>query len=145
VVVLTQEGGIYLWKVILGAATPGPYVVHLFASDYQPQHTDTLATYAAIELVVSGYAPIQLVNPSTLWAITAVPYGAQAAYQQISWAFAGACTVYGYYVVESTNTWSVWAELFATPFVYGSSGGPFGLQLIPSQISCPFPEPLCPA
>jgi len=136
-VCLTQEGGGYLWQSMLGIVSPGAYYVGLYASNYAPQHTDRQATYAAIELVVSGYARIELVNPSVDWSIAPIALGSESTYLTLVWNFTAACTLYGYWMMDHTQTYSIWAELFATSYVYGAGGGGFGLVLAPQLVSCP--------
>jgi hypothetical protein len=142
--VLTQEGGVLCWKYILGFTPSAILHAHLFAAPHTPAHVDVYADYAAIECAASGYAPIPLVNPSVDWTLAPTAYGAQAAYITISWTFTSATTIYGYWLSDSSDTYSVLGELFASPFPYGGGGGTFTLQIPPSLISCPFPEPLCP-
>jgi hypothetical protein len=134
---VTQEGAIRIWQQILGISTIGYPYVHLFGSQHTPAHTDTEATYAAIELAAAGYAPILLGQPSANWTISAIGAGAQAVYLTVSWTFTAAATVWGYWLSDQTQTYSLWAEIFLSSFVYGSSGGPFTLQLQPWLASAP--------
>lgn len=135
--VATQEGCMALWQQLLGLYAIGNPVVRLLGQAYAPQHTDTLATYAPLEVVGAGYAPIQLANPRPNWQITPLPNGAQAAYPTLSWSFTAAVTVYGYWLNDATATYSLWAEAFASPFVFGPAGGVLNLTLPPTLTSQP--------
>lgn len=135
--VVTQEGAIRLWQQLLKIVDIGYPIVHLFGAAHTPAHTDTEATYAALELSVAGYAAIQLTQPGANWTIAAIGAGAQASYLVLNWTFTAGCSVYGYWLSDSTNTYSLWGEAFASPFVYGSSGGPLSLQLQPYLASNP--------
>lgn len=135
--VATQEGCSALWRQLLGLYAIGAPVVRLLGQAYLPQHTDTLATYAALEVQGSGYAPVQLANPFPNWQVTQLPNGAQAAYPVLSWSFTGPVSVYGYWLNDASGTYSLWAEALAQPFVLGASGGPFQLQLAPTLTSQP--------
>lgn len=135
---LTNEGAVLLWQDILGLASIGYPNVHLFGTAHVPAHTDTESTYAAIELPGGiGYAPIALTNPGVDWTLTPIGAGAQAAYLLLTWTLTGAASIYGYWLSDQTNTYSLWAEEFATPFIYGSGGGAFNLQLVPWMASAP--------
>jgi hypothetical protein len=136
-IVVTQEGASRLWLQVFGIASIGYPYVHLYSNNYSPQHTDTYSTYAPHELSGGGYSPIQLVNPSANWTIAAIGAGAQASYVMITWTFTGAQTLWGYWLSDGTNTYSLWAEQFASSFVYGSGGGTFLLQLQPWLASQP--------
>lgn len=132
--VATQEGCAALWQQILGIESIGLPNVHLVGRPHTPAPTDTYATYAAVELVVSGYAPKSLVNPAVDWTIAAVPTGAQAAYLTLSWSLGGACVVYGYWLSDAANQRSLWGEAFASPDTF-TAGGLFRLQLPPTLTS----------
>lgn len=136
-IVVTQEGASRLWLQMLGIANLGFPWVHLFANNYAPTHTDTYNTYSAMELVVGGYTPLQLVNPAANWTVAAISAGAQATYVTLTWTFTGACQFYGYWVADASNTYSIWAEAFSTPYVYTATGGPFNLLLQPWLASNP--------
>lgn len=136
-VVVTQEGALRIWSQIFGISSIGYPYLHLFSTQHTPAHGDTEATYAAIELVVSGYAPFALTQPPVNWSLAAIGAGAQATYTTVSWTFTAAATVWGYWLADQTNTYSLWAEVFPTSFVYGSQGGVFSLQLVPWLASYP--------
>jgi len=129
--VVTQEGALALWQQILdiGGGIGFP-VLHLLGASYAPLHTSTLANFAANELAVAGYAPVSLINPTTDWSLTPIGAGNQAQYLLITFTFTAACTIYGYYLSDSADSVSLWGEEFSTPFVYGTLGGSFGIQLI---------------
>ena len=136
--VLTQEGGNRLWKWILGIVAPVNPFVHLLGSYYNPLHTSTLSNFTANELpLASGYAPIQLVNPSSDWTLTGITAGEQATYNLLTWTFTGAKSVYGYYVSDDTDTVSIWGEVFGVYYTFPAGGGVFTLSLPPYLISCP--------
>lgn len=135
--VVTQEGGSALWKQILQITELGVPNVHLFGSAHEPAHTDTYATYAAIELAVAGYAPIPLADPATDWSIAPIPAGAKATYVAITWVFTAACAVYGYWLADASDTYSIFAEQFAAPYVFPTAGGTFPIVLPPTITSTP--------
>lgn len=135
--VLTQEGGVLLWQYLLGIVPPVPANVHLLGSSHQPTHADTMATLAAAELAVQGYTPIALARPSANWTLTAIINGGQASYVTLSWQLAAACTVYGYWLSDSANQTSLFAEAFAAPFVIPAGGDLFLLNLTPEFTSPP--------
>jgi hypothetical protein len=137
VIVVTQEGAIALWRAMLGIAPIGYPYVRLFGTAHTPAHGDTDSTYAAIELAVAGYAPIQLTSPAANWTLAPIGAGAQATYLTLAWSFGAACTVYGYWLDDGSHTYSLWAEAFPSPFVFGVSGGPLTLQLVPWLASWP--------
>jgi hypothetical protein len=136
--VATQEGCSRLWLQIWGITALGNPWVHLYGSSHTPAHTDTYSTYSAIELSSGGgYAAQQLTVPGTNWTIATVTAGAQATYITLTWTFTGAESVYGYWLGDSTNTYSLWAEQFAAAFVFPSTGGTFTLSLPPTLTSTP--------
>jgi len=141
---VTQEGAVFLVNVWTNVLPWRSWKIHLFGAGIIPAHTDTLALYAARELVAPGYAPIDLMGGSPPWTNGPYTYGATFQHDPVTWTFTGAATVYGYYLADQFGTWSIWSEIFGTPYVYGAAGGGFGIQLIPNLISCFFPEPLCP-
>jgi hypothetical protein len=64
-------------------------------------------------------------NPScstgTNWSIADNGSGtSQATYPTQNWTFAGAVTIYGYYVTDNGNTKVCWAELFSAPLNFGA-------------------------
>jgi hypothetical protein len=136
--VLTQEGASLCWSMIwdLGRDIGIPYC-HLFGSAHSPSHTDTQSTYAGIELIAGGYAPYPLVNASVRWTVAPIPPGAQAAYQTIVWSLTSACSIYGYWLSDQSDTYSLWGELFAVVYTYPSVGGVFQLALLPTLTSTP--------
>jgi hypothetical protein len=134
---VTQEGAEAIWQQIFAIASLGSPNVHLVGQPFTPAHSDTYSTYGSIELVVPGYAPIALNNPSSDWSIAPLNAGAQATYVQLNWTFSGACSVYGYWVANQANSLSLWSELFSSPVVFGSSGGQFPLILPPTLTSLP--------
>lgn len=135
--VLTQEGAFEIWSQILGISSIGYPWVHLYSALHAPAHTDTYATYGAIELAVGGYAPIQLASPATTWTIAPIGAGAQAVHLTISWLVTGACSIDGYWLADASNTYSLWAELFGVVYTYPAGGGTFQLTLPPWLASSP--------
>lgn len=126
---VTQEGASLLWQQILGLGSIGAPWVHLFVAPYVPQHADTYATYAALEVPLgNGYAPIQLTPPAVNWSIAPIGAGAQAQYQTIMWAFTAGTTVRGYWIADSTNSYSLWAENWGNPQFYPAAGGLLVMQ-----------------
>ncbi|HKV98064.1 MAG TPA: hypothetical protein VJR90_11340 [Gammaproteobacteria bacterium] len=137
-IVVTLEGAVALWRQILKIIDIGYPICHLFAMPHTAAHTDTEATYAAIEVPAGvTYAPIQLTQPPANWTFSSIGSGYQAQYLNLQWVFTGAVTVYGYWISDGTNTFSLWAETFAGQFTYGAGGGVFNLLLTPWLASWP--------
>lgn len=136
--VVTQEGAIALWKQLLGIAGIGYPYVRLFSSAHAPAHNDVQATYQAIELAVSGYAPYLLTAPATDWTVQSNADGAQVSYIPITWGLGAPCSIYGYWLEDQTHTFSLFAEQFPNPFVYTTGGGSFTLLLNAYLVSQPF-------
>lgn len=135
--VLTQEGALALWRQLLGISPGlGAPFVRLIGQPHTIVHTDTQATLAAAELSVSGYAPLQLTQPTPSWQLAPISAGAQAAYPVLNWSLGGACTVYGYWLCDVTSQYSLWGEIFDAAFPL-PGGGAFALQLQPTLISQP--------
>lgn len=136
--VLTQEGGLQLWKYLLGISPAIIPAVHLFGAAHSPAHTDTESTYAAIELAGGGgYAPISLSGPTVNWTLGKIPAGAQATYISISWTFTGTQNIFGYWLSDPANMYSLWAEAFAAEYQFPANGGVFTLVLPPTLTSQP--------
>jgi hypothetical protein len=135
--VLTQEGGLALWRQIL-QITPllGTPKVHLIGASHTVVHADTETTLAALELAASGYAPVGLVSGN--WTLAAIADGAQVNSTPINWTFTSAASVYGYWISDGSSTYSLFGETFANPFLYGPLGGTFTLQLSSYLVSQPF-------
>jgi hypothetical protein len=136
-VVLTQEGAMALWRQLLKIKDVGIPYVHLLGQAHSVVHADTIGSLQAVELVVAGYAPIQLTSPQTSWQLTTLAAGAQAQYPVVTWQLTAACTVYGYWLSDAAFQNSLWGETIASPIVLGPGGGPVQLQLMPTLISPP--------
>lgn len=135
--VVTQEGAAQLWFQILSISSIGYPWVHLFNTRLTPQHTDTYSTYSEHEIAITGYAPIQLTSPGANWTTSFIPAGAQTQHNTLSWLFTGGGTVDGFWLSDASNTYSLWAELFAVEYTYPLTGGTFQLTLPPWLASCP--------
>lgn len=135
--VLTQEGALLKQRTIIGLApVMGQPFLHLFSSAHNAAHTDTEATFAAIEAAVSGYSP-KLMSTGQ-WVLAPIADGAQMTYPLLTWNFLAAVTIYGYWLSDNSNTYSWLAETFANPFVFGPGGGTFSLQFVTYDVSQPF-------
>ncbi len=137
--ILTQEGGLLLWRYILQLLPPLPFKLHLLGQAVQPLHTWVEADFAAHELSVTGYAPYSLSNPAANWSFAPDPNGQQALNQAPMWTFAGACTVYGWWLSDSTSAVSVAGNQWQDGYPFGPAGGSFFVSLNPSLVSgiCP--------
>ena len=136
--VLTQEGASTLWKWVLGITPLNTPNCHLFGEAFTPQHIDTEATFAAYELPrAAGYAPIALATPAEDWTISPISQGAQAVYYPLLWMLTAQVTIYGYWLSDFSNTYSLWAEEFEDPFPLPFGGGYFSLILPPQMVSLP--------
>lgn len=137
-IVLTEEGGQVLWNTILGL-TPAAGLprVHLLGANHAIAHSDTETVLVASEASGAGYAPI-LVSPAASWVVATLADGAQATYPTLTWTFTSAITIYGYWLSDNTNTYSLFGETFTNPFIYTSSGGVFLLNLLSYLVSQPF-------
>jgi hypothetical protein len=136
-IVLTQEGGKLLWQYMLGIKPWTFMTLHLIGDSFTVAHTSTQALLAPHELVTVGYGAAQIIPGTANWTFTPITQGQQATYIPLSWTFAGACVVYGYWLSDSTQTISIFGENFAAPFVYNANGGQFVLNLPPTLISVP--------
>jgi hypothetical protein len=135
--VLTQEGGLRLWLQILGLGTIGQPFAHLLGSPFTPSHSSTYADYAAAELGVAGYSPQQVSNAPGQWAFGPVTAGQQAVHLALPFGMTVDCTIYGYWIADSANTYALWGDLFSTPWSYDHTIPPFYLTLVPNLISVP--------
>jgi hypothetical protein len=71
------------------------------------------------ETADASYAAITLTGAN--WTIADNGSGVSlASYPAQSWTFAGAVTIYGYYVTDSGNTKVCWAELFSAALNFGA-------------------------
>lgn len=126
--VVTQEGAGVLWNQILGIASIGHPYLHLFGSAHSPAHTDYEAIFHAIELpTAAGYAPILITPPGDIASIAPITPGALMTTVPFVWYFTTAYTVYGYWLSDQTNTYSLLAEELAV--VYTWTPGPWSFQL----------------
>jgi iron uptake system EfeUOB component EfeO/EfeM len=93
-------------------------IMHLFTNDYTPVETSTKASFT--EASDGSYSSVTLTGDS--WSISE---GAptEASYAQQTFSFAGASTVYGYYVTDDSDSTVLWAERFSSAGSTGSSGG----------------------
>lgn len=116
----TKAGDDLFLQYMMGAASPGSYVVRLFQNNYTPTYDDVPSDYT--QATLTGYAPVTT-SPGT-WTFTAADPYSHADYPTITWTFTGAGSVYGYYITDSGNTTVFIAEVFGGgPFVYPSAGG----------------------
>src|SRR4029077_13704022 len=91
--------------------------LRLYTNNHTPVSSDTLAAYT--ECTDASYAPITLTGAN--WNIADNGSGvSQATYPTQNWTFAGAVTIYGYYVTDSGNTKVCWAEIFSAPLSFGA-------------------------
>lgn len=139
--VATLEGELALWGQILSINSIGYPVLHLFNQPHTPLHTDTAATYAAIEGGPPGYGPVALTQPAANWTFQDWPVpppftAVLATYQPITWQFTGAGTIYGYFVTAEGSNVALWGEALG-PFIFTALGGTFTLQLMPWLASQP--------
>jgi hypothetical protein len=136
--VVSQEGASNMLALIVGEATLGTPVVHLMGTAGAPAHFWSLATYAALELPLSGgYAPQGLPSPGGDWTQLAIPSGFQWTSIVLSWTFTAALMVYGYYIEWSGASISWGGEEFNPSFSFPAGGGLFTWQLPLQLISCP--------
>lgn len=137
-IVVTIEGASVLWQQILKIVDIGYPFVHLIGAAHTPQHSDTEGTFHGVEVPLgNGYAPIQLTQPGANWSFTSVLSGVQAQYLTLTWGFTAAVTIFGYWLSDGTQTYSLWGEAFAGQFTYGPGGGQFNLTMQPWLASWP--------
>jgi hypothetical protein len=134
--VLTQEGARELWQWILGVTPPTYPNLHLLGSAYSVVHTTTEALLLPHELTGGGYAPIALISGSA-WSLALISQGCQASRVAGPWNLTLPTTIYGYWLADQTDTYSLWGESFASPYSYDPLGGPFYLSLLPQLVSLP--------
>lgn len=135
--VLTQEGGVLLWQYLLGILPSKPAVVHLIGKPHTASHADTQSTLAAVEASGGGYAPINLTGQTANWGLAEIVAGATASYIQLSFPVAAGTTIYGYWLSDQANQYSMFAETFVSPITTSSLGEPFLLDLMAMLTSPP--------
>jgi len=90
--------------------------LHLYVNNHTPVASDTLANYA--ECTDANYAPITLIGAN--WTIADNGSGvSQATYPTQVWTFAGAVTIFGYYVTDVATSKVCWPEIFSAPLNFG--------------------------
>ncbi len=121
-----NTGEAALLNLILGKATAGNLVLHLYTNDVTPGETNTVASFT--ESTAAGYASKTLTASS--WTVATADGVTTATYAAQLFQYTAAETVYGYYVTDAAGTTLLWAERFTETFTAGSSGG--GLYLTPT-------------
>jgi hypothetical protein len=108
----------FLEAFMLHKAANADLKLHLYTNNHTPVASDTLANYT--ECTDTNYAPVTLTGAN--WNIADNGSGVSlATYPAQIWTFAGAVTIYGYYVTDAGNTKVCWAEIFSAPLNF--SGG----------------------
>jgi hypothetical protein len=110
---------------MLDKTAQGDLKLHLFTNNYTPGKGDT--TSSVTEASDGSYSAATLTGAS--WSIATVSHTTTATYPAVTFTFAGAQTVYGYYLTDSGGTTLVGAELFASALTIPSSGGTITVTL----------------
>lgn len=138
--VLTQEGAQHLWRIALAQVAVSQLTAHLIGPNPPPvtDHTQTLASLTALELVGAGYTAFPL--PFTDWTLSNLTQGAAALTQTAIWTFGGGVTVAGGWLSwdgagVSYFYWS-WPGPSEGPYTF-SMGGQLYTVIDPSLISVP--------
>ena len=106
----------FLESFMLHKSANADLKLHLYTNNHTPLASDTLANYT--ECVDANYAPVTLTGAN--WSIADNGSGvSQATYPTQSWTFAGAVTIYGYYVTDVGTSKVCWAEIFSAPLNFG--------------------------
>jgi hypothetical protein len=137
-IVVTQEGALLLWQYMLGFyAAPGYPLLCLLGTNHTVVHTDTIATLTAQEFAATGYSRITMTVPGSVASVAKITNGAQVTYNLFTFNFTGSGTIYGYFVLDPTLTYSLYGENFASSFVYAAGTNVFNLLLPPTLTSPP--------
>jgi len=123
--VISNLGDVLVLQRALNYSSPGNLKIHLFTNSISPSKTDTVSTYT--EASDSSYAAISLTGAS--WSVTTVSSVTTATYAAQTFTFAGAQTVYGYYLTDSSSTTLVGAEAFPSALTIPSGGGTITITL----------------
>lgn len=91
----------------------------LFTNNITVSESTTLVSFT--ELSGSLYTPLAVAN--TDWTVATSSGTTSATRAMYAWAISGSCTVYGYFVTNSSNTTLYWAENFASPITFPTGGG----------------------
>ena len=123
--VVTTQGEIVLLESLLGINPLVSVTYHLYANNWIPSVTDTLADY--LEVSLTGYAPISI--PAAAWAVIADNLGgAIGTAPEIAWLITQAGPAYGYYVTDPADTVLLWAEAIpGGPYTFLADGSSFSL------------------
>ena len=99
--------------------------LHLFTNNYTPTKTDTTSSYT--EASDTSYAAVALTG--TNWSVTTVSSVTTGTYPAQTFTFAGAQTVYGYYITNNAGTTLIGAEAFPSALTIPSGGGTITITL----------------
>ena len=106
--VMADVGEVVNLNSMLRTTTPESQTLKLYSSNTTPAEGDTAATFT--ESAAPGYAAVALTRGT--WAAAATAAGVTSTtYSQQTFSFTGTGTIYGYFVVGTTSTVLLWAEL----------------------------------
>lgn len=116
--VMADVGEVVNLNSMLRTTTPEAQTLKLYSNNVTPAEGDTAATFT--ESVASGYAAVPLTRGTWTGAATSVGV-TSTTYPQQTFTFTGTGTIYGYFVVGTTSTVLLFAELmFASGQVFNS-------------------------
>lgn len=110
-------GEVLLLRRALNHAAADDVVIHLYTNDHAPDEGDTVANYT--EEDDASYAAVTLNS----WSVSTSGGTTTAEHPAVTFTFAAATTVYGYYVTDNAGTTLLWAEEFGSATTYGAGGG----------------------
>ena len=113
-----------LGRMLNNTAT-GDLKLHLFTNSVTPAKGDTTSSYT--EASDSSYGVITLTGAT--WSVATVSHVTTATFTAQTFTFAGAQTVYGYYLTDSAGTTLVGAEAFPSALTIPSGGGTITVTL----------------
>ena len=115
-----DEGEVLALEYMLNKTEPTDLILRLYTSNTSPAEGDTLATYT--ECDATGYAEKTLTGAS--WTVATVANVTTGTYAAQEFTLTEAATIYGYYIVDGTDTTCIIAERFTgAPFNIPAGGG----------------------
>jgi hypothetical protein len=122
-ILVPDTGEALLLKYMLNHTVPESPRMHLYdtkATD--PNESDILGTYTAVELADAGYTASTMTG--TLWTVATVTGTTSGTYPRVHFSISTTASVQGLFVTNSSDTELLWAERFdAGPFNIPSGGG----------------------
>jgi len=120
-IISPDAGEALLLSYMLNKTPPANVRLHLFTSPTTAP-TESILLSDITEAADASYVAPALAGAS--WTITTTSGVTTASYPEVTFTFAGAQSVFGYYVTDGANTTVLWIERFSgAPFTLPSGGG----------------------